>query len=145
MDPPMPLVLREDFSQINCSQSVKMKIWCCKEICQIYATWGICWYRFGYQGWPTVWKIISVFIFFENLVSIEYSFQLIYFRVIPFAYTGKNKVYNWDKCRRYTWKICGRHIWPNLADQISPCLIKDPRGRRFWLFSDQIFCNDFYN
>ena len=31
-------VFREDFRQINCSQSVKMEIWCCKEICQIYAT-----------------------------------------------------------------------------------------------------------
>ena len=53
--------------------------------------------------------------FFENLVSIEYSLKWPYFKVIPFMYTGKNKVYNWDKCRRYTWKICGRHIWPNLA------------------------------
>ena len=37
-----PLVFREYFTQINCSQSVKMKIWCCKEICQIYATRDIC-------------------------------------------------------------------------------------------------------
>ena len=50
------LVFREDFRQINCSQSVKMKIWCCKKICQIYATRDICWYRFGYLGRPTVWK-----------------------------------------------------------------------------------------
>ena len=40
------------------------------------------------------------------------------------------------------WKA---HFWPNLAGQISPCLIGDPLGRRFWLFSDQIFCNDFKN
>ena len=59
------------------------------------------------------------------------------------VHRGKIKVYNSDKCRRYTWRICGRHIWPNLAGQISPCLIEDPRGRRFWIFSDQIFCNDF--
>ena len=37
-----PLVLREDFTQINCVQSVKVKIWCCKEICQVYATRDIC-------------------------------------------------------------------------------------------------------
>ena len=43
-----PLLFREDCRQINCSQSVKMKIWCCKEICQIYATRDICWSRFGY-------------------------------------------------------------------------------------------------
>ena len=43
-----PLVFQEPFKRINCSQSVKMKIWCCKEICQIYATRDICWYRFGY-------------------------------------------------------------------------------------------------
>ena len=43
-----PLVFREDFTQINCSQSVKRKIWCCKEICQTYTTRDICWYRFGY-------------------------------------------------------------------------------------------------
>ena len=43
-----PLAFRKDFTQINCSQSVKMEIWCCKEICQIYATQDICWYMFGY-------------------------------------------------------------------------------------------------
>ena len=42
------LVFREDFRRINCSQSVKMKICCFKEIWQIYATRNICWYRFGY-------------------------------------------------------------------------------------------------
>ena len=36
-------------------------------------------------------------------------------------------------------------MWPNLAGQISPCLIEDPRGHRFWVFSDQIFCSDFIN
>ena len=128
-----PLVFRHYCKRINCSQSVNMKIWCFKEIWQIYATRDVCWYRFGYSGRPTVWKIILVFWFFENLFSIEYSFKSFYFRVIPFTYKGKNKVYNLDKCRRYTWKICGRHIWPNLAGQISPCLIEDPRGRRFWL------------
>ena len=55
----------------------------------------------------------------------------------------KNKVYNSEKCRRYTWKICGRHVWPNLAGQISPCSIENPQGRRFWVFSDQIFNKDF--
>ena len=43
-----PLVFQEDFRQINRSQSVEMKIWCYREICQIYATRDICWYRFGY-------------------------------------------------------------------------------------------------
>ena len=37
-----PLVFREHFTQINCSQSVIIKIWCCKEIWQIYATRDIC-------------------------------------------------------------------------------------------------------
>ena len=70
-----PLVFREHFTQINCSQSAKMKIWRCTEICQIYMTWNICWYRFGYEGQPTVWKMVLVFIFSENLVSIEYSLK----------------------------------------------------------------------
>ena len=70
-----PLVFREHFSQINCSQSVRMEICYCKEICQIYATRDICWYRFGFQERPTVWKVFFVFISFENLVSIEYSLK----------------------------------------------------------------------
>ena len=37
-----PLDFREHFRRINCSQSVKMKIRCFKEICQIYATRDIC-------------------------------------------------------------------------------------------------------
>ena len=45
---PQPFVFREHFTQINCSQSVKVKIRCCKEICQIYATRDICWCRFGF-------------------------------------------------------------------------------------------------
>ena len=69
-----PLVFRKHSTQINCSQSVKMKIWCCKEICQIYGTRDICWYRFEYYGQPTVWKIFLVIIF-ESLVFIEYSFK----------------------------------------------------------------------
>ena len=79
-------------------------------------------------------KIILVFNSFENLVSIKCSFKWLYLKFIPFIQTWKNKVYNSDKRKRYTWKICGRHIWPNLAGQISPCLIENPRGRRFWVF-----------
>ena len=37
-----PLVYREDFMQMDCSQSVGMKIWRCEEISQIYATRDIC-------------------------------------------------------------------------------------------------------
>ena len=37
-----PLVFWEHFRQINCSQSVKMKICCFKKIWQIYATRDIC-------------------------------------------------------------------------------------------------------
>ena len=116
-----------------------MKICFCKEIC---ATWVICWYRLGYKGRQTVWDFFFLNLF-ENLVSIKHSLKYLYFKVIPFTYTGKNKVYNSDRCWTDTRKICGRHIWPNLAGQISPCSIENPRGRRFWIFSDQIFCNDF--
>ena len=69
--------------------------------------------------------------------------QITFFRSHSMYIDRKNKVYNSDKHRGYTWKIYGRLIRPNLAGQISSCLIKDPRGRRFWLFSDQIFCNEF--
>ena len=60
-----PSVFGEPSAQINCSQSVKMKIWCCQEICQICTTRDICWYRFGYLGRPTVWKILFVFYFLK--------------------------------------------------------------------------------
>ena len=43
-----PLVFREHFRHIDCSQSVGIKIWCCKEICQTYATRDISWSRVGY-------------------------------------------------------------------------------------------------
>ena len=67
-----PLVFREHFTQINCSQSVKMKICCSKEIRQIYATRNISWCRFGYLGPASCWKKFSFHFFFENLVSIEH-------------------------------------------------------------------------
>ena len=40
--PSEPLVYREDFVQMDCSQSVGLKIWRCEEISQIYATRDIC-------------------------------------------------------------------------------------------------------
>ena len=60
-----PLVFREDFRQINCSQSVKMKICGSKEICLIYATRDICWDRFGYYGRPSLWKRFCFFFFLK--------------------------------------------------------------------------------
>ena len=81
--------------------------------------------------------------FFKKFSFFEFSFESLYSRFIPLTWTGKNKVYNSHKCRRYTWQISGKHMWPNLAGLISPCLIEDPRGRHFWVFSDQIFCSDF--
>ena len=46
-----PLVFREHFAQINCSQSVKMKIRCCKKICQIYTTRDFCSYKCRRYTW----------------------------------------------------------------------------------------------
>ena len=83
-----PLVFREHCMQINCSQSVEMKIRHCKKICQIYATGDICWYRFGHEG---QFKCLKNKFFFENLVFVEYSLKELYFRAIS-LYIHKEKI-----------------------------------------------------